>query len=269
MSGVWRPERRNKNTGTKVSGYSKSNDMRIPESWLDKHGVCSFYYERLGQSHETEVTIAGFQLRLLYESPLDGFTYGCSPADVIYLLTLAAEFCPAFPDIIVFRQPTRKQLQQTPVWGRFIYASDFGKHQGTAIVIEAQKLGGLLKISKRMTLEARSEYKRLVDDGHKFIEKKRHFQASMCEDAIRNTKLYRTFLHEMGHLADYRQKVLDDRTALNPDQEVANEFYFSRPASEREVFAHSFAENVSQRLRSIGVIPFEPLPFDKSDFVGN
>lgn len=262
MRGVWRPERRNRNIGAKSFGYSKPNDMRIPESWLDKHGNCSLYYERLELTDVQEVTIGQFRLKLLYEKPHDGFSYGCSPADVIKVLTLAVKMAPAMPDMIAFRQPTRKQQQQFPVWGRFLYFAEFGNHEGTAIVLEAQKLGALLKRSKRMPLEERAEFDRLIRDGYSFTETKRHFEAELTESAVRNTKLYRTLLHELGHLTDYYQKVLDDRTALDPDHDVAADIYFSRPTSEREVFAHAFAEKVCQALRIAGEIPLNSLPFE-------
>ena len=261
MNGVWRPERRNRNIGTKSAGYSKSNDMRIPESWLDKHGNCSLYYERIELPQVEEVTINSFQLKLLYEEPHEGFTYGCSPEDVKRLLSSAAEMVPALPDIVAFRQPTRKQRQQFPVWGRFLYVAEFGKHQGTAIVLEAQELGALLKRPKSMSLEDRAEYERLIRDGYSFRETKRYFEAELTEDAVRNTKLYRTLPHELGHLADYHQKVLSARTALDSDQDTAADLYFSRPTSEREVFAHRFAVELAQSLRSAGEIPFGPQGF--------
>lgn len=257
---VWKPERRNRNIGTKSSGYSKSNDMRIPESWLDKHGNCSLYYERLELTHVEEVSIGDFQIRILYDKPHDGFSYGCSPADVTKLLTLVSEFAQAMPDIIAFRQPSRKQRQQFPVWGRFLYFAEFGRTEGTAIVLEAQELGASLKWSKNMSLVDRAEYERLIGDGHYFVENKRYFEAHLAEDGIRNTKLYRTLLHELGHLADYHQKVLSEETALDPDQDVAADLYFSRPTSEREVFAHRFAEDISRALRTDGEIPFAPQP---------
>jgi len=260
LSGIWRPERRNKNIGTKSSGYSQSNDMRIPESWMDKHGNYSLYFERLDLAYQEDVKIADFELKILYETPKENFTYGCSPADIIKILGLVVRDVPALPDIVAFRQPTRKQQQQFPVWGRFLYFAEFGKHRGTAIVLEAQELGVLTKRSRSMTPEDRAEYERLWADGHVFEEKKRHFQAVLVESAVRNTKLYRTLLHELGHLADYHQKVLDDRTALDTDFEIAEDLYFSRPTSEREVFAHAFAEKLNQSLKLRGEIPFAPLP---------
>lgn len=115
--------------------------MRIPESWQDKQGNCSLFYERLEVTQQQEVTFGDFQLKILYEVPREGFTYGCTPPDAIKILASVATLIPSLPDIIAFRQPTRKQQQQKPVWGRFLYFAEFGKHEGTAIVLEAQELG--------------------------------------------------------------------------------------------------------------------------------
>lgn len=113
-----------------------------------------------------------------------------------------------------------------------------------------------------MTVDDRAEYNRLVADGHPFVETKRHFQAELVEHAVRNTKLYRTLLHELGHLAHYHHDVLNDQTALDQDQDLANDLYLSKPSSEREVFAHSFAENLSHALRLTEEIPFDALEFE-------
>lgn len=257
MSGVWRPERRNRNIGKPWSGFSKSNDMRVPESWQDKHGNYSMFYERLDSPTEQNTTIGVFDLKVLYEEPRVGFSYGCTPSDVIKVLSLAVSLSSSLPAIIAFRQPTRKQQRQRPVWGRFLYFAEFGKHEGTAIIIEAQEIGASLKWPKRMTLEDRAEYERLVADGHPFVETKRHFEATLTEQAVRNTLLYRTLLHELGHLAHYYQDVFYSRTALDKDQSIARELYFSKPSSEREVFAHGFAEKIGQSLRRAGEIPFD------------
>lgn len=258
---VWKPERRNRNIGTGKSGRSKSNDMRIPESWLDKHGNCSLYYERLEHPCVEDVVIGEAQVRILYDEPHAGYSHGCMPADVIKLLRLASAFVPAMPDMIIFRQPTRKQSQQSPVWGRFLYYAEFGRNEGTAIVLEAQDMGGALKWSKRMSLEDRAEFERLIEDGHVFVDTGRHFEAQLGEHAVRNTKLYRTLLHELGHLVDHHQKVLCKETALDPDRDIAGDLYFSRPGSEREAFAHRFADELRQSLRDRGEIPFARQPF--------
>jgi hypothetical protein len=265
LHGVWRPERRNRKIGTKSSGFSEPNDMRIPESWLDKHGNYSPYYERLEEPQVEQVAIAGHQLTVLHEAARDGFSFGCSPSDVMKLLASISKLTPALPNIVAFRQPTRKQRQQKPVWGRFLYFAEFGAHCGTAIVLEAQELGASLKWSKRMTLEDRAEFDRLIRDGHTFVQTKRHHVTKLTEETVRNTKLYRTLLHEIGHLADYHQKVLDQQTAIASDQDAAADLYFSRPTSEREAFAHGFAEELRQALLEDAAIPFEPQRVPKAD----
>ena len=258
MSGVWRPERRIRNIGKSWSGFSKSNDMRVPESWQDKHGNYSMFFERLDSPTEQNTTIGVFDLKVLYEEPREGFSYGCTPSDVIKVLSLAVGLSSSLPTIIAFRQPTRKQQKQRPVWGRFLYFAEFGKHEGTAIILEAQELGASLKWPERMTLEDRAEYERLVADGHSFVETKRHFEATLTEQAVRNTMLYRTLFHELGHLAHYYQDVFFSHTALDSDQNTAHDLYFSKPSSEREAFAHAFAEKIGQSLRHAGEIPLDP-----------
>lgn len=239
--------------------------MRIPESWADKHGNYSLYYERLVGPQVERIEVGVRNLTVLYEAPQEGFSYGCSPSDIFKLLALVSELVPALPDIIAFRQPTRKQRQQYPVWGRFLYFSTFGEYEGTAIVLDAQELGVQLKRSKQMTLADRDEFERLLRDGHEFVEGKRFQVAKLTEEAVRNTILYRTLLHELGHLADYHQKVLHSRTALDRDQNVADSLYFSRPTSEREVFAHRFAEELRDTLLESGEIPFAPQSLPKAD----
>lgn len=223
--------------------------MRVPESWKDKQGKVSAFYERLDSASEQEVAIDGFQLRILYEQPRDGFSYGCTPADVIRILRRVVHLSPVLPDIIAFRQPTRKQQKQKTVWGRFLFHAELGKHKGTAIILEAQELGSILKWPKRMTVEDREEYDRLVSDGHEFVEKKRHFQAELTEVAVRNTKLYRTLLHEIGHLVHYHQSVHNQQTALDESLEIARDLHFAIPNSEREIFAHSFSDKLSRAIR--------------------
>ena len=160
--------------------------------------------------------------------------------------------------MFAFRQPTKRQQQQNPVWGRFVYFAKLGVHSGSAIILEAQELGTKMRWPKRMSLDERSEYERLIADGHVFIEASRYFEAELVEQDIRNTKLYRTLLHELGHLAHYQHDVVETQTALDHDQDVAQRLHFAKPSSEREIFAHSYAKKLNKFLRENGSIPFDP-----------
>ncbi len=115
-SSTWRPDRRNRRLGTSSSGYRKQNDMRIPKSWMDRHGNVSLFYERIEPAYFAQESVGGFELKLFYELPRDGFTYGCSPPDALKVLRAAAPSIPSLPDMLTFRQPTRKQRQLKPVW---------------------------------------------------------------------------------------------------------------------------------------------------------
>ena len=236
--------------------------MRIPENWMDRHGNVSLCYERIEPSYFVRESVGDFDLKLFYELPRDGFTYGCSPPDVLKVLRAAAPSIPSLPDMLAFRQPTRKQRQLKPVWGRFLYFAEFGAHEGTAIVLEAQEIGAPISWSKRMSLDDQAELDRLRIDGHVFNETKRTFDALLSAQTIRSTILFRTLLPEIGHLAQYHEEVMEAAPALDADHDIARELYFSKSSSEREVYAHSFADRLAADLRSSGAIPFEPIAFE-------
>lgn len=257
MRSVWRPERRNRNIGTAAAGHSKLNDMRIPEAWRDRNGSCSRFYERLDVVSKQRFAIEDFELTVLYEQPAEGCTYGCTPLDVVNLLSLVTTFTASLPEIIAFRQPTKKQRLLNPVWGRFIYFADFGALRGAAIILEAQELGARLDWPRRMSLLDRYEFDRLIEDGHEFKAGKRNFQARLAEKPVRNTMLFRTVPHELGHWDQYYREVLDDSTALDENPELASELYFSKPTSEREIYADAFAVKLRQGLISKGMMLVE------------
>lgn len=260
----WRPERRNRKIGTPAAGYSKQSDMRIPQSWPDRHGHFSAYYEWAEPDFAQKVVITGKPVLFIFEVPREGFTYGCTPADILHLFSLIPleEWQPT--DFILFRQPTRKQTLLKPVWGRCIYRAEvFGK-DGSAIVIEAQKVGAKLVWPRKCKLEDRDELERLKQDGHQFESDKRRHVATLTQETIRSTILYRTFLHELGHWENYRQDVLNPQTRISKHRTRAEDLYYSRPASERESFAHSFAQKLEAYLKARNEIPFAPKEFDPS-----
>ena len=99
---------------------------------------------------------------------------------------------------------------------------------------------------------ASAEFERLRNDGHQLS------RVGSNPDSIRNTQLYRTRPHEMGHWVDWLEKVARPVSA-------SVDRYFERPQSEREVFAHRYAEAVRDRLKNSGVIPFARMPVCPAD----
>lgn len=89
--------------------------MRIPESWMDRHGNVSLLYERIEPAIFIERDVGGSNLKVFFEEPRDGFTYGCSPTDVLAVLKAVEPNVPSLPDMLALRQPTRKQQQHSRV----------------------------------------------------------------------------------------------------------------------------------------------------------
>lgn len=259
QNSTWRPERRNRKIGTAASGFSKSNNMRIPESWLDKDGKARFYYERAELDFVRKVSLNNKTLRVLYEIPRAGFTYGCSPSDVIHLLSKITVRGWEFPELILFRQPTRKQTKHYPVWGRFLYYAEIGGFCGPAVILEAQKVGSRIRWPNKCSLESRAELERLKNDGHCFESCKREQVANLEENAVRNTILYRTILHELGHWVQYQKEVLSSPAQIFEKENTSEDIYFSKPSPERECFAHRFADDLASDLKLRGLIPFSPI----------
>ncbi len=247
MAMTWRPERRNRNSGTERAGQGRSNRMRIPETWLDRDGRVRSYVERLSPARTVRFDLNSEELVCLCETPAQGFTYGCSPEDVAHLLAQAPSKELAGLRIIAFRQPTRKQAKLNPVWGRLLFDADFGRYRGPAIVIEATDLARPLVWPRKLSPDGQRALARLRADGHSIEEDRRGYAVHFTPGSVRQGILYRTLLHELGHWVDWQRH-----------GRSGGADYFARPVGEREAFAHAYADRLGARLRRQGAIPFPP-----------
>ena len=252
-----RPELRNRNIGTASSGFKHRNIMAIPESVLDRLGKDSRYYERVKLDHVHHFEIGTNELTVLYENLRPGYSYGCTPADVAHLISLLPEEDVAGIDLISFRQPTRKQVQQSPVWGRFIYYATIGSYEGRCVNLEAFDVSKTIEWPRKLSVESQAELERLKKDGHLHEETRRSHRLTVTETSLRNHILYRTLLHEIGHWVDYDSKINRPNDRLDEDWDRAFDLYFSRPSAEREAFAHRYAVEQSAKLRLDKKIPFD------------
>ena len=157
----------------------------------------------------------------------------------------------------VLRQPKRKEQILSSVWGRLIYSSDVCGFSGPTVYLEAQNFEQPLKWSKSLTPAQAKELERLRYDGHVVVTDKRQHVINSTLDSIRNTQLYRTLPHEIGHYVDYLTK--DEQPSKDNFDlwSVLNEKYHSRPSQERESFAHRYADEFRKQQIAIGAIPFE------------
>lgn len=98
-----------------------------------------------------------------------------------------------------------------------------------------------MRWSKSLTPDRQQELERLRADGHEIITTKHGHKINVSLESIRATQLYRTLLHEIGHIVDI------DR----------DPFAFDRKSSlEKETFAHQYADKLRERLVRSGTIPF-------------
>jgi len=230
--------------------------MRIPLNVSDGDAL---FYERVKPQYVVKAQVGTSEIAVLYEEPRTGFTYGCTPKDVIHVLSLLPDDDVCMIDTVVFRQPSRKQAQQAPVWGRLHYLAVLGSFVGPCIYVEAFEIGSSFRWPRKLSLDRMAELGRLRADGHFFEENKREYIITPTADSIRNTILYRTPLHEVGHWVQYEKEALDEGSALDANSDVAYDLYFAKPTAERESFAHRYAGEQGDRLRKSGSIPFRTL----------
>jgi hypothetical protein len=100
------------------------------------------------------------------------------------------------------------------------------------------------------------ELDRLRADGHDVQRLGQKFSISVTVSSARNTQLYRTLLHEIGHWFDWLSKV-EEPTVKGSDWETLARDYFARPKAEREAFAHRYAHCKRMLLEDAGLIPFD------------
>ena len=237
--------RRNRNIGTSKQGHGQDNCLSIPERWFSAR----VYYEILRKPIILKKLIGGRVLPVVIESPTPPYLYPCTVDDVIYLLSHVPKEFTENLDFFVFRHPTCKQRLLRSCWGRIVYFADLANQlhspilgdSGTAIYIESCKPAQTWKWQKSNTPRAHEELNRLREDGHSITLLKRHFEIRSTLESSRNTILYRTILHELGHLEDW---LTDDR-------------YDTKSTHDQEVFAHKFADRLAQQLSADGIIPFD------------
>ncbi|TIY08076.1 MAG: hypothetical protein E5V18_07505 [Mesorhizobium sp.] len=103
--------------------------------------------------------------------------------------------------------------------------------------------------------EDSAELKRLRLDGHHVSRVGSKHVVASSSVSVRATQLYRTLLHEIGHWADWLEKV-EIPSDQGEDYSKLADLYSSRSKSELEAFAHRYADNLRKTLEKKGVIPF-------------
>jgi hypothetical protein len=249
----WTPTRRNRNIGTAKSGRSKNNKLIIPERRADG----KVFWERLSNPVFCPMRINGHQVTLAVEPPSDGYIHAITPHDVAGVLELIVEEHLKSIELLVLRQPNKKEEVLTPAWGRFVYYADLGRYSGPAVYLEAVKVGTTIRWSNKLTPHDRKELRSLALDGHSVVKIKRGYDIYTTPYAVRNTQLFRTIPHEIGHAVDY----LSHAPSLSPSSSADDEFlardYDSKPYLDKEEFANRYAREFYAKWTKLGVLPFD------------
>ncbi len=246
------PVRRSRNIGTAKQGHGADNELVIPWPFADDR----YFTERLRDPREHVFEVHGVERVALVEPPAPGYVYGCTVSDLGRLLPLVPEDDLDELDLFLFRHPTRKQRILEPVWGRFLYYACPGKHRGSAICFESQDLQPL-RWSKSMEPERARELERLRDDGHRIVSSRRSLDIHVTPESIRNTVLFRTTLHEIGHYVDWLRSELRVHGETEAEDAAIRRAFESKTSSMKEDFAHRYAAAAAAELRKSGQIPFD------------
>lgn len=244
MRSGWDSTRRNRNIGTAKQGHGDDNYLTIPSCSADDH----VYWERLVK-YKTLGKVVGGGITFIVEKTRKDICHACTVDDICHLLYY-------FPhradlsciDLIVLRQPKRKEEILRPVWGRYTKYAEIGPHKGSAIILEAISLDKPLRWPKSLDPDYQDELDRLRADGHNITTTTRNYIITPTLETVRATQLYRTLIHEIGHGVDFKQREKENL----PD----------RISAEKEVFAHNYADVNKAILMEMGIIPFER-KFDK------
>jgi hypothetical protein len=252
----YNPTRRSRNIGTAIQGYGQNNRLVIPDIYGGKQDMI----EDLDEPNFVEMAIAGELRTFVVERTRDDSIHPCTVDDVATVLGMIEPHHLEDLKLIILRQPTRKQVTISPVWGRLRYFMEIGRHRGAALILEAgASKGSLQRFPRKMHVDDKAELERFRANGQTIIEDRRGISVVLDMHAQREVQLFRTVLHEVGHQVDYLEKVQRPSNDEESDWSELWEQYWQRPSPEREVFAHGFADRNGSALRLAGRIPFPRL----------
>ncbi len=247
--------RRNKNIGTSKQGHGKDNELTIPQPALTLRS----FFERLDNYKKIPKAINGHDFLFVVEQTRESSKHACTINDISKIIENIPPEDYGDLKLIILRQPKRKEETMSSVWGRLIYSFEFEGDYFPAIVIEAVDFNKKFKWTKKLSVDSQKELERLKEDGHKIIDDKRYFIADYEIDNVRTTQLYRTLIHEFGHYVHYLEFVerpgTDDEDS--EEWEKRDDLYFKLPKSEKEKFAHNYADKLKNQLIEKKIIPFE------------
>lgn len=247
----WDARRRNRNIGTAKSGHGEDNRLTIPMSWADNR----LFHEKLENPIVLSRTINGNGLIFLVEPTRPGNAHASTPQDIVRELELIPSEHLRDIKLIVLRQPKKKERILSPVWGRLLYWAEIRQYTGPAVHLEAQDVRSTFKWETSLTPDQEKELERLREDGHRVIQNRRHYEISTSLDSIRNTQLFRTLPHEIGHYVDYLESVSMPAGDSENERGRLDKLYWTKPRKDKEDFDHRYATEFYERNKALFPFP--------------
>lgn len=231
--------RRNRNEGTKKRGFKTQSKFKIPSSWYDSRS----FYEKLTKFRKVTRQVNDQSITFIVEETRKNSCHACTIEDIETILSNIPAQYYAGLTTFVLRQPKAKEQILSSVWGRLIYLYEFGGESFPAVILESVDYSKNMTWGRKLNLEDQKELGRLKEDGYGIEENSRGYNIILSVEHVRNTQLYRTLLHEIGHYYHY--------ITTKP------EIYEHLSSAEREVYTHNFADKLKIELQQKGKIPFD------------
>lgn len=224
------PTRRSRNIGTAKQGHGRDNRLCVP---LMVNRKADIFVERLSDSRRETRTIGSEEITFAIEKPRSDNAHACCVDDIARVLT----FVPAADlrgiAFVVLRQPKRKEEILDGAWGRYFPEYALNGRWGSAIILEACDLSRVLRWRKPLHPSALQELNVLRAEGHEITETRKHFEIRSTLEAVRQTQLFGTLPHEIGHHVHASRDPNFDRL----------------PAREKEAFAEKYAREFGAVLQ--------------------
>jgi len=225
------------------------------------------FHERLTLYEKKNRIINGNLFEFVIEETRSDTSHACTVDDCAEILRHISPMHYGRLNLIIFRQPKRKEEILSPVWGRLIYSYNFENQFRPAIILEAINLDKVIKWPKSLPSEYQKELNRLIEDGHLVQPNKRYYTITSSLKAIRATQLYRTLPHELGHYKHFLEEVgeIEDSpdSESYEDYEHKEENYHKMKKDIKEKYAHRFADTFRKKMREVKIIPFERIEEQK------
>lgn len=259
------PIRRNRNIGTSKQGHGQNNELVIP--WVAS--TMKSFHERLGNYTKEFRTVNGNLFEFIVEETRTDSKHACTIEDIAEILRHINPQDYGRLNLIILRQPKRKEEILSSVWGRLIYSYKFENEFRPAIILESIPTNKKLKWSKSMSPEQMKELERLKNDGHEIVTDKRNHVINCSIDSVRNTQLYRTLPHEIGHYKHFLELIGEIEDSPDEetyeDYELKEEKYHNLETPIKEKYAHKFADEFKAMLEESKTIPFVRIEIKKEN----